>query len=136
MVLSITPTTKNMGTKIKRFDPVKTLTSIPVSNNYEILKWMSQNITNRIQNDGTTLTAVLSDKLNTLFGNPNKNLKLSYMTKLWVLKYDDLVFNVFTSKRGTSIELCDHTSLQIRSGEKQEEIINFLTELDNLINSI
>ena len=58
------------------------------------------------------------------------------MTKLWVLKYDDLVFNVFTSKRGTSIELCDHTTLQIRSGQKQEEIINFLTELDNLINSI
>jgi hypothetical protein len=107
--------------------------SIPVQNNPQILKWLCDNQTKSYQNKEKNLLQNLIPELTELFGNPNKTLRLE--SKLWILKYNDLTFNVFTAKgKGTSIEVCDYSHDDINSGVKQTEIIQFLEELHRLIN--
>lgn len=82
------------------------------------------------KNSEKNLLRNIIDDLNSNFGEPNKALKLEFNTKVWILKYKDLTFNVFTSKGGgTSIELCNYSDEQVRKGEREEDIIDFLTEL-------
>lgn len=57
------------------------------------------------------------------------------MTKVWILEYNGLIFNIFTSKgKGTSVEICGYDYDDIRTGINEKEIIEFLEELHRLIN--
>lgn len=111
--------------------------AVPVSNNPKILKWMVDCQTTSYQNRQKNLAQNLLIELETIFGPSNKSLRLEFMTKVWVLEYNGLTFNVYTAKgKGTSIEICGYDYEDIRLGTKEKEIIKFLEELHNLINSL
>lgn len=111
-------------------------TSVPVNNNPRILKWIVDSQTNSYLNKQKSLSQNLLVDLEKIFGPSNKSLRLEFMTKVWVLECNGLIFNVFTSKgKGTSIEICGYTHDEIRLGEKESEIIEFLEELHKIINS-
>jgi hypothetical protein len=111
--------------------------SVPVTNNPNILKWLVDCQTNSYLNNQKHLSQNLLKELEETFGSSNKSLRLKFMTKVWILKYNGLTFNVFTAKnQGTSIEICGYDYEDIRTGTKEEEIINFLEELHRLINGI
>lgn len=111
--------------------------SIPIENNPNILKWLVNLQTNSYKNKQKNLSQSLLNELSHLFGNCNKSLRLEFITKVWVLKYNNLIFNVFTAKnKGTSIEIIDYKHEEIRTGTKVNEIIEFLEELHKLINEL
>jgi len=108
--------------------------SIPTSNNRKILNWMVDNITYSYKNNMTSLSCNMVDELTAIYGKQNKTVTYEYRTKIWVLQYGDLTFNIYTAKkRGTSIEICDFTYDDIIS-KRTDDIINFLETLHKLIN--
>lgn len=122
--------------QISKLNSIILKNSVPVSNNPNILKWLVDCQTNSYLNKQKNLSQNLLVDLEEIFGSSNKSLRLEFMTKVWVLEYDGLVFNLFTAKgKGTSIEICGYTHDEIRLGEKQSEIIEFLQELHKIINS-
>jgi hypothetical protein len=111
-------------------------TSSPITNNPNILGWLVDNQTKSYRNSHKNLLGNLIDDLTNIFGKSNKVLRLEFNTKVWLLGYKDLMFNVFTAKgAGTSIELCNYSIEQLRNGERQEDIIDFLKELHIKINN-
>lgn len=106
--------------------------SIPVINNPNILKWLVDCQINSYLNNQKNLSKNLLKELEYFFGNSNKSLRLEFMTKVWILEYNKLIF---TSKgKGTSVEICGCDYDDIRTGTKEKEIVEFLEELHRLIN--
>ena len=107
--------------------------SLPVACNRKISQWLiDKSMTSR--NDKNLYQNLILE-LTELFGAQNKTLRLEFMTKLWILKYKDLTFNVFTAKgKGTSIEVCDLEYEDIRVHKYEKDIIDFLKKLHELIN--
>lgn len=98
---------------------------------------MVDNQVNSYKSSQKNLLRNLIDDLTHIFGDPNKVIRLEFNNEVWILRYKDLTFNIFTSKGGgTSIELCNYSDEQIRSGERQEDIIDFLKELHKKINNL
>jgi hypothetical protein len=123
-----------MITKIKK--TILPLSS-PITNNAQILGWLVDNQVNSYKSSQKNLLRNLIDDLTHIFGDPNKVIRLEFNNEVWILRYKDLTFNIFTSKGGgTSIELCNYSDEQIRSGERQEDIIDFLKELHKKINNL
>ena len=110
--------------------------SVPVTNNPNILKWLVDCQTNSYRNNHKNLSQNLLKELEEIFGSSNKSLlRLEFMTKVWILEYNGLIFNVFTAKgMGTSVEVCGYDYDDIRTGTNEKEIIEFLEELHKLIN--
>lgn len=105
--------------------------SIPVTNSRKVLDW----IVNTQFKTKKNLMQNLIVELTELFGPYNRGLRLEFLTKLWILKYKDIIFNVFTAKgKGTSIEIVDQDFDDIRFGKKDKEIIEFLEKLTVLVN--
>ena len=91
---------------------------------------------NSYSNGQKNLSQNLLMELENKFGSPNKSLRLEFITKVWVLEYEGLTFNVFTSKGGgTSIEIVGYESEKINFGTKEKEIIKFLEQLHSLTNA-
>lgn len=121
---------------ISKLNSIILKNSVPVSNNPNILKWLVDCQINSYLNKQKNLSQNLLVDLEKIFGPSNKSLRLEFMTKVWVLGYNELVFNIFTAKgKGTSIEICGYTHDKIRQQEKESEIIGFLQELHKMINS-
>ena len=111
--------------------------SVPISNNRVILGQLIEYDMEAYRNNEIGLTNNIIEELTTLFGKHNKGMRLEFLTKLWMLKYKDLIFNVYTAKgKGTSIEICDYEYDAIRMGERQDDILEFLETLYSLINDI
>lgn len=109
--------------------------SVPVTNNPDILKWLVDCQLSSYKSGRKNLSKNLINELTDLFGDPNRSIRLEFMTKVWVLQYGDLVFNVFSAKtKGTSIEICGYDYEEVRIGIKSVEIIRFLEDLHSLIN--
>ena len=109
--------------------------SVPITNNPKILKWLVDNQTSSYINNQKNLSKNLLSELEETFGNSNKSMRLEFMTKVWILEYNGLTFNVFTAKgKGTSVEICGYDYDDIRTGKNEKEIIEFLEELHRLIN--
>src|ERR1022692_4831398 len=76
--------------------------STPIVNNPIILKWIVNNQIKSYEESKKNLLQNLVTEMTELFGDPNRTLRLEFMTKLWILKYKGLIFNVFTAKgKGT-----------------------------------
>jgi len=103
-----------------------------IENNREILEFLNDNITQSIETNKKPLSADLSDELTERFGKWNLIKQYEYRTKIWILSAFGLEFNVFCSKRGTDIAICD-TIENVRNGVNKNEIISFLTELNKLL---
>ena len=124
--------------KEKQINQVKRIVleySIPVTNNRNILKWFVDCQTTSYRNKQKNLTRNLLKELEELFGKSNKSLRLEFMTKVWILEYNGLIFNVFTANgKGTSVEICGYNYEDMETGTNEKEIIAFLEELHRLIN--
>jgi len=109
--------------------------SVPVTNSAKILSWMVE--THQItclKEKRPSLMSDLRQKLFDIFGKQDTTITFEFRNKLWTLKHNDLTFNVYSAAgKGTSIEICNFTYDEINSGLKDIEIIEFLTELDNLL---
>lgn len=111
--------------------------SVPVQNNINISNWFIKNSMTAYREGHIGLLKNLISELTELFGKSNKTIRLEFMTRVWILKYKNLTFNVFTAKgKGTSIEVCDFDYEDIRNGKYEAEIIEFLEKLYNLINTL
>lgn len=109
--------------------------SVPVWNNTALLQWSVDNITKSFINNEKSLTHNLVAELEQLFGKCNKALRLEFYTRLWVLEYKGLTFNVYSAKgKGTSIEICEFSYEDVRGGKRNSDIIEFLEELYKEIN--
>lgn len=108
--------------------------SVPITNNYDILDKIVKIQMKAFENNEKNLSKNLVDELTVIFGE--ENLSINYDTKIWILKYNDLIFNIFTAKiKGTSIEICDYNYDDIRIGKRKDDIIMFLEILYAMINS-
>jgi hypothetical protein len=126
----------NYSTEITKVDSKKILDSVPVQNNRDISDWFIKDSMKSYREGHIGLLKNLISELTELFGPYNKGLRLEFLTKLWVLKYKFLIFNVFTAKgKGTSIEVCDMTHDDVRIGKNEKEIIEFLEELHKIVNN-
>ena len=124
----------NENTITKSSDVIKD-SSVPVTNNRNILKWICDNGSESYREGKKNLMQNLIRELTTLFGSPNKLLTIEFKHRIWVLEYGDLKFNVYTAEnKGTSIEICDYSYEDMHNGVKEREIIEFLQKLYELIN--
>lgn len=112
----------------------KLLNSVQVNINSDILKWFAKNQTESIRKGQISLSEDLTNQMNILFGEPNIILNLQLKTRIWQIEYNDIMFNISSSKRGTHIELIGYSMEDIIKGKKKEEILEFLQELHNKIN--
>lgn len=120
---------------ITKVDKIVLQDSVPITNNPNILKWLVSCQTNAYLNKQKNLSKNLLIELEDIFGKSNKSLRLEFMTKVWILEFNGLTFNVFSAKgKGTSIEICGYDHEDILKGTKEEDIIKFLEELYRLIN--
>ena len=109
--------------------------SVSITNSREILNYMVNIQTHAFKDNKLTLTSNLIEPLTKIFGTQNKTIRSEFMLKLWILKFEDLTFNVYTAKnRGTSYEVCDYSYEDVRNGKIDKKIIEFLEELYKLIN--
>lgn len=121
-------------TKKKKSFVVKT--STPIINNAHILNWLVKYQQNAFKTATHNLSRNLYDELNRNFGEQTARFMGKHLTSIWVLTYGDLLFNVYTALgKGTSIEICNYSHEDINKGVKQDEIIEFLTELGKVINT-
>jgi len=122
--------------KIEIVKVFEVLKSIKVENNRNILNWfVDVQQLMAIKSGGKLLTNDLREELTTLFGKRIKTIQLENRTSIWILKYDDLTFNIYSAKnRGTDIEICNVEYDQVNDKKLENKIINFLTELNKLIN--
>ena len=121
--------------KITQTKGILLKSSVPVTNNIDIMRHIIDIQTESYKTDKKNLTSNLINELTKIFGDPNKRLRLEFNTKVWCLNFNGLDFNVFTAKgKGTGIEVCDLSYEDVRNGLKKEEIIEFLDELYKIIN--
>lgn len=109
--------------------------SVPVTNNRNILDWfVNKHQLNCFKEKRKSLMSDLRSELFDTFGKQDVTITGEFRNKLWTLKFNDLTFNVYSaSGKGTSIEVCDLSYEQVRNGEKEKEIIQFLIELDDIL---
>jgi hypothetical protein len=109
--------------------------SLPVTNNSLILQWLCNNAVTAHKNGKKSLTRNLVKELEQLFGAHNKGLRLRRLTKVWVIDFDGMRFNIFTaSGTGTSIEVRDMSHEDLQTFEARVRILAFLEELSRKIN--
>jgi hypothetical protein len=105
--------------------------SVPVTNNPNILKWFVEE--HQIKCIGDKMKSLMADlrsELTESFGRQDTTITNVFRNKLWTLQYKDLVFKVYSaSGKGTSIEICNFSHEDMRNRDREEDIINFLTEL-------
>jgi len=106
--------------------------SVPISNNRNLMEWLVNCQTKSHLNKQKNLSKNLLVELESIFGSSNKSLRLEFMTKVWVLEYNGLVFNVFTAKgKGTSIEICgyEYKDIELPVNDKEWTIVGLSDKL-------
>lgn len=106
--------------------------SISTWNNSDILEYTNELSLKAYEQNKKALTSNLRVELEKAFGKCNRALRLEYYTRVWVLEFRGLVFNVFTAKdKGTSIEVVNKTFEEVRaSGTTLEKNIkDFMDQL-------
>ena len=90
--------------------------SINVWNNRNILKYYMDIGVKSFEVHKKCLAAVAIKELGTAFGKCNKAMRLEYYTRVWVLEFRGLTFNVFTANnKGTTVEICNKTWDEVRA---------------------
>lgn len=126
---------ESLDNKIIQTKGIVLKSSVPVTNNPHIMKYMIDIQMESFKNGTKNLTSNLIDELTREFGEPNKRLRLEYNTKVWCLQFNGIDYNIFTAKgKGTGIEICGLTYEEVRNGDKEKETIEFLDELHRIVN--
>jgi len=109
--------------------------SEPITTNRKVLQRICDSFTEAYENNERSLSCNLSNEIENIFGTHNKLIRLEFLTKVWELKYYDLTFNIFTSKKGTAIEICNLPFQKLINGDREDDIISFLDLLYALVNN-
>lgn len=121
---------------MKQLSQLVISSSTPITSNPKILNTIVDIQTDAYRKGLKNISSNLIDELTILFGNPNKCLRLEYLTKVWIVEYNDISYNIFTAKnKGTSIEIVGYDFRDINRGVKEKEIIEFIEKLYNAINN-
>jgi len=106
--------------------------SIPIENNRAILKLLCDLISDSYKNNKISLTEDFTDKLIEIFGENNTTFRGEFFNKIWFLEFEGEKYNIFYSKKGTSIEIQNSSESEIH--KKTSKIEKFLLELYKIIN--
>ncbi len=106
---------------------------VVVSNNVKVLGFLVDLQMKAYREGRKSLLSNLTDDMTRIFGKNTNSFLSEFKHKIWTLQYKDLIFNIFCSKRGTSIEICNYDYDQINKGERESDITEFLEELYNTI---
>ena len=106
---------------------------VPITNNAKILGIIVDIQVDAYEKNKKSLSKNMTDDLMRLFGKNTNSFLGEFRHKIWTLKFKDLQFNIFCSKRGTTIEICNYDYEQIRIGERESDIIEFIKELYKII---
>jgi hypothetical protein len=121
--------------KITQTKGIVLKSSVPVTNNSEILQYIIDIQMDSYRNDKKCLSTNLLEELNRDFGKPNKRMRLEFLNSVWSLNFKGIDYNVFSAKgKGTGIEICGFSYDDIRNGVHKKEIKEFLDELYKTIN--
>ena len=120
------------GDVITKVPTKRLVDSVQVTNNPTILKWICDKGVEDYKSGHKSLMDDLRPELTDAFGRYNLIRVWEFRYKIWVLKYRGIVFNVFSAAgKGTSIEVTNMSSQDLRSGTNEKDIISFLEELSN-----
>lgn len=121
--------------KITQTKGIVLKSSVPVTNNAEILQYIIDIQMDSYKNGKKSLSANLLEELNREFGKPNKRMRLEFLNSVWCLKFKGIDYNVFSAKgKGTGIEICGLSYEEVRNGVHKEQIKEFLDELYKTVN--
>lgn len=114
----------------------KILNSVPVTCSATVLNWMVQEQMKAYKAGHKSLLADIREQMTKAFGEPNTTKTFEFRTKIWIIEFKSLTFNVFSAaKKGTSIEICNCTYDDMYNNTHIKEIIEFLELLSNKINT-
>lgn len=108
---------------------LSTLNSIPVENSRKVLSYICANIKRSI-----SLSRQLTEELTEIFGKHNTTFRGEFFHKIWILKYKNHIFEVFSSKRGTTFQIVKESEGTTLTPEEEDISIEFLQKIGTLIN--
>ena len=91
-----------------------------IENSRKVLEWRAKNY---------SLSRRLDKELTGAFGKHNRIVRGEFVHKVWILSCDGINYNVWTSNRGTSIEIIGCPYEELFAGKFDNKIIAFLEEL-------
>ncbi len=115
--------------EIIKLDTKKLSDSIPVENSRKVLDYICSNIKRSL-----SLTRQLTEELTEIFGKHNTTFRGEFFHKIWILKYKDHTFEVFSSKRGTTFQIITKSDGSTLTPEEADISIEFLQKIATLIN--
>jgi len=115
--------------EIIKLDTKKLSDSIPVENSRKVLDYICSNIKRSL-----SLTRQLTEELTEIFGKHNTTFRGEFFHKIWILKYKDHTFEVFSSKRGTTFQIITESVGSTLTPEEADISIEFLQKIATLIN--
>ena len=115
--------------EIIKLDTKKLSDSIPVENSRKVLDYICSNIKRSL-----SLTRQLTEELTEIFGKHNTTFRGEFFHKIWILKYKDHIFEVFSSKRGTTFQIITESVGSTLTPEEADISIEFLQKIATLIN--
>ena len=123
--------------KIKRFDERKVKQTIPIENNINIMKYLSDMNIKSYKENKKRLTQSLENEFEILFGKCHGTLRGEYYHRFWNVSFENLIFKIYTAKgKGTTSEIEGFDFKNINDlYALNKTLIEFLDELHQMINS-
>jgi hypothetical protein len=112
---------------IVKLDTKELLDSIPVENYRNVLDYMVNGIERSIR-----LTKKSKEEFTTIFGKYNTTFRGEFFNYIWIVQFENEVFQIFTSNRGTQFAIVTDDS----EVNKSEVCISFLKKMEELLNNI
>lgn len=116
--------------------------TISIQNNSDILAFIVELQTHSYLNNRIALTSISKESLVSAFGRQTTTVNLSNRNYMWRIVFCDLVFWIFRSKRGTSIELVlPKNDLPYEDTRKfltknKDTVKDFIRDIDNRVNNV
>lgn len=115
--------------------------TISIKNNIDILEFIVKSSVECYRSDKKHFTSFSKDDLVSSFGRQTTTVNLSCRNYMWRMPFDDIVFWVFRSKRGVSIELVlpsDDLSFEdsrVFLNNNMQKTKNFISYLNEHVNN-
>ena len=119
---------------IVKLDTKELLDSIPVENYRNVLNYMVENVKRSI-----LLTKKSKEEFTTIFGKHNITYRGEFLNYIWIVQFENEVFQIYTSNRGTQFEIVTNNKNVFFSNKeenKSEICISFLKKIEELLNNI
>ena len=111
---------------ITKLETTSIQNSISIHNSTKVLKYFTQ-----VEN--IQLAGRMKHLLKKSFGEENTLFQNSVLNRVWILEYNNLIFNIFCSERGTSYEIVSENYSILEDSKIQNIVIDFLKEIKKLL---